>query len=288
MDTSLKQFLNYLKYEKNCADHTIVAYEKDVTYFINYLKSENLTIRQFEYQHARGFLVVLYNEKLNRTTVSRKISVLRTFYRFLESENNPFEALVHPKHKKYLPDFFYEEEMKQLFYEVDQGKRLHKRDLLLLEFLYATGIRVTELVNLLITDIDNELMQVKVLGKGSKERIVPFGSFALSALREYLPVRRNLMNAPHDYLFVNHRGMPLTERGVRYILNEIVKRSSMNTKIHPHKLRHTFATHLINAGADLRTVQELLGHVNLSTTGKYTHVTKEQLQKTYLNAHPRA
>ncbi|UTH14669.1 site-specific tyrosine recombinase/integron integrase [Macrococcus equipercicus] len=290
MQSQINAFIAYLKNEKNFSSHTLTAYNNDVRSFIDYLNREGLNIETFSYQNARGYLVYLYDQKLTRSSVSRKISSLKTFYRFIQLDKdavNPFDALVHPKKEQYLPAFFYEEEMAQLFAEIDQGKPLHKRDQLILELLYATGARVSELVNLKLQDIDEEMMVIKLLGKGNKERIVPFGSFALKSLRNYFPVRQQYAH-DHDYLLINSRGEPLTARGVRYILDQVIMRAGNVSEIHPHKLRHTFATHLLNEGADLRTVQDLLGHVNLSTTGRYTHVTKEHLRQTYLNAHPRA
>lgn len=162
------------------------------------------------------------------------------------------------------------------------------RDKVILELLYATGIRVSELVHIKTQDLDMKLPGVKVLGKGNKERFIPFGEFCKQSIERYLKEFKPLKHVDHDYLIVNMQGQPITERGVRYVLNDVVKRTSGVTNIHPHKLRHTFATHLLNQGADLRTVQSLLGHVNLSTTGKYTHVSNQQLRKVYLNAHPRA
>ena len=162
------------------------------------------------------------------------------------------------------------------------------RDRVILELLYATGIRVSELVNIKIQDLDMQTPGVKVLGKGHKERFVPFGEFCRQSIEVYLQEFKPKLNSNHDFLLVNMNGAPITERGVRYVLNDVVKRTAGVTEIHPHKLRHTFATHMLNQGADLRTVQSLLGHVNLSTTGRYTHVSNEQLKKVYLNAHPRA
>lgn len=290
MDKAIEDFSRYLLYEKGFSPHTQTAYIQDVLQFEQYLKAQHLQIDTFQYRDARGYLVHLYNQQLTRSTVSRKISSLKTFYRFLrldQEETNPFDSLIHPKQDKYLPQFFYEEEMARLFAEVDQGKPFHKRDRLILELLYATGLRVSELVSLRLTDIDEEMMVLKVLGKGNKERIVPFGQFALESLRDYLPLRRQYAK-DHDGLLINQQGGILTVRGVRYILTDIIKRTGQVSHIHPHMLRHTFATHMLNEGADLRTVQDLLGHVNLSTTGRYTHVTKEHLRQTYLSAHPRA
>lgn len=290
MDQRVEDFSRFLRLEKGFSDHTQTAYVQDVLHFMEYLSQQHIGLDSFVYRDARGYLVHLYDQKLTRSTVSRKISSLKTFYRFLQLDRdavNPFDSLIHPKHEKYLPQFFYEEEIERLFAEVNQGRPFHVRDQLILEVLYATGIRVSELVNLQLTDLDEEMMLLKVLGKGNKERIVPFGSFALKSLREYLPLRRQHAK-DHDFLLINQQGGPLTARGVRYVLNDIIKRTGQVSHIHPHMLRHTFATHLLNEGADLRTVQDLLGHVNLSTTGRYIHVTKEHLRQTYLNAHPRA
>lgn len=290
MDAEIKDFLYYLRYERNFSEHTLIAYEKDLKHFNNFLKVEGLTIHTFQYIDARNYLVSLYDKGLKRTTVARHISSLRTFYKFVYrdlEQNNPFNQLVHPKQEKYLPSFFYEEEMKQLFEAIDRNKPMYLRDKVILELLYATGIRASELTQLKLQNIDQSLMTIKILGKGNKERLVPYGAFAETALIAYLEFRKT-KQIYHDYLLINYRGEPLTERGVRYILEQIVNNASGIQNIHPHKLRHTFATHLLNHGADLRTVQNLLGHVNLSTTAKYTHVTKEHLRKSYLNAHPRA
>ena len=178
--------------------------------------------------------------------------------------------------------------MEALFQTVSKGNQKDLRDRVILELLYATGIRVSELVSLKVSDVDLEMCWVKVLGKGGKERIVPFGEFCRQSLEVYLEQFKPIQNVQHDYLITNLKGQPITERGVRYVLNDIVKRTAGVTAIHPHKLRHTFATHMLNEGADLRTVQSLLGHVNLSTTGRYTHVTNRQLRNVYLKAHPRA
>lgn len=229
---------------------------------------------------------------IKRTSVSRKISTLRSLYQYWMSVDsdiqNPFIQLVHPKKEHHLPSFFYEEEMEKLFKTLDDGKKTNIRDRVILELLYATGIRVSELGHIQMSDIDLNYAFVKVLGKGNKERIVPFGEYCQSAIVDYIEQFRSQMRLDHDFLIVNMRGKPITERGVRYALNEIVKRTQGVYHIHPHKLRHTFATHLLNQGADMRSVQSLLGHESLSTTSQYTHVTKDQLRKVYLSAHPRA
>jgi len=287
-----KKFLNMLKVERNFSDHTLKAYHDDLAQFNQFLEQELLNLRTFEYKDARNYLSYLYSNNLKRTTVSRKISTLRTFYEFWMTQdtsvNNPFIQLVHPKKEQYLPQFFYEEEMEALFNTVSNDAKKGLRDRVVIELLYATGIRVSELVNIKVMDLDMNLTGVKVLGKGNKERFVPFGEFCRQSIEQYLEKFKPLKGKSHPYLIVNMKGDPITERGIRYLLNDVVKRTAGVTEIHPHKLRHTFATHLLNQGADLRTVQSLLGHVNLSTTGKYTHVSNQQLRKVYLNAHPRA
>ncbi|MGD3154511.1 tyrosine recombinase XerC [Staphylococcus warneri] len=292
MNDIQKAFLYMLKVERHFSDHTLKSYHDDIVQFNDFLYQESLDLNDFEYKDARNYLSFLYSKNLKRTTVSRKISTLRTFYEYWmtqdESVVNPFVQLVHPKKEQYLPQFFYEEEMEALFKTVDTDSKKGMRDKVILELLYATGIRVSELVHIKTQDLDMKLPGVKVLGKGNKERFIPFGEFCKQSIERYLKEFKPLKHVDHDYLIINMQGQPITERGVRYVLNDVVKRTSGVTNIHPHKLRHTFATHLLNQGADLRTVQSLLGHVNLSTTGKYTHVSNQQLRKVYLNAHPRA
>ena len=291
----LSSFIRYVQLEKNFSVHTIREYEKDLTEFFSFLQAEGVSsIDEVEYVHARLFITKLYDEKKARTTISRKISSIRSFFKFANREFNlddaPFRSLYHPKKEERLPNFFYEEELNILF-EKNQGTDLKSlRNMAILELLYATGIRVSELVSIELNQIDFSYNIIRVMGKGRKERIVPFGVFASDALLIYKDeVRPKLMKTKqHDKLFVNMRGGELTDRGVRHILKEMIEKASMHTKVYPHMFRHTFATHLLNNGADLRTVQELLGHAHLSSTQVYTHVTKEALRKTYMNAHPRA
>lgn len=292
---ALQQFITYIQLEKNYSALTSEAYQQDLQEFFSFLKQEQVTtLEEVEYVHARLFVTQLYNEEKARATISRKISSIRSFFRFLNREfqlnDASFQSLYHPKKESRLPRFFYEEELKMLF-EANEGETpKEKRELAILELLYATGIRVSELTSIQLKDVDFSLSILRVMGKGRKERYVPFGQFAHEALQLYVTdVRPILMKKQqHDSLFVNMRGEPLTARGVRYILNEMVKKTELTTTIYPHMIRHTFATHLLNQGADLRTVQELLGHASLSSTQVYTHVTKEHLRNTYMNAHPRA
>ncbi|GED18758.1 tyrosine recombinase XerC [Kurthia gibsonii] len=292
---ALQQFITYIQLEKNYSSLTSEAYQQDLQEFFSFLKQEQVTtLEEVEYVHARLFVTQLYNEEKARATISRKISSIRSFFRFLNREfqlnDASFQSLYHPKKESRLPRFFYEEELKMLF-EANEGETpKEKRELAILELLYATGIRVSELTSIQLKDVDFSLSILRVMGKGRKERYVPFGQFAHEALQLYVTDARPILmkKQQHDSLFVNMRGEPLTARGVRYILNEMVKKTELTTTIYPHMIRHTFATHLLNQGADLRTVQELLGHASLSSTQVYTHVTKEHLRNTYMNAHPRA
>lgn len=295
LQNQLDQFIRYVQLEKNFSLHTVREYTSDLEEFFAFLHAEGIQkITEVEYIHARLYVTKLYDEKKARTSISRKISSIRSFFRFLNREQNiddaPFRSLYHPKKEERLPSFFYEEELKELFEKNEGDEPIQIRNMALLELLYATGMRVSECVSLELTDIDFHYNIVRVMGKGRKERIIPFGQYAHDALKRYIDqVRPTLMKKEnHQKVFVNMRGGELTARGVRYILSEMIDNASMHTKIYPHMLRHTFATHLLNNGADMRTVQELLGHANLSSTQIYTHVTKEALRKTYMNSHPRA
>lgn len=292
---AIEQFVRFIQLEKNFSVHTVKEYEFDLKEFVEFLSAEGITnIADVEYLHARLYVTKLYDEQKARSSISRKISSIRSFFRFLNREflldDASFRSLYHPKKEKQLPNFFYEDELSKMF-EANKGTDLKSiRNMALLELLYATGIRVSECISIEMEDIDFQYSIIRVMGKGRKERIVPFGQYAHEALTKYKDeVRPKLMKKEkHQRFFVNMRGGQLTARGVRYILNQMIEKASMHTKIYPHMLRHTFATHLLNNGADLRTVQELLGHVNLSSTQVYTHVTKEHLRNTYMNTHPRA
>lgn len=295
LQSQLDQFIRYVQLEKNFSLHTVREYTSDLEEFFAFLHAEGIQkITEVEYIHARLYVTKLYDEQKARTSISRKISSIRSFFRFLNREQNiddaPFRSLYHPKKEERLPSFFYEEELKELFEKNEGDEPIQIRNMALLELLYATGMRVSECVSLELADIDFHYNIVRVMGKGRKERIIPFGQYAHEALIRYIDqVRPTLMKKEnHQKVFVNMRGGELTARGVRYILSEMIDNASMHMKIYPHMLRHTFATHLLNNGADMRTVQELLGHANLSSTQIYTHVTKEALRKTYMNSHPRA
>lgn len=292
----MEAFLRYLKVERVYSEHTIANYQRDLVDFQHFLNHElaDLDFCTVRYREARLYVSHLYDKAYKRTTMQRKISSLRTFYRFLlqqkQIEENPFAYIVIQNREQKLPEFLYEKELNVLFESVHGEEPLDKRNAALLELLYATGMRVSEITGLKVEDIDMTHRYILVHGKGNKERYTPFNEHAFQALDCYLSQARKVLmkGEDHPYVFVNHLGKPLTERGVRYILDELIKKSSLTADIHPHELRHTFATHLLNNGADMRTVQELLGHVDLSSTQIYAHVTKEKLQQTYRHCHPRA
>lgn len=292
-----ESFIEYLQIEKNASPYTIKYYLNDLETLFEFLRIEGITdLSDVDHNTVRLFLTVLYDRKLSRRSVSRKISSLRSFFRFLEREKivttNPFIQVTLPKANTKVPGFLYMEELEKLFEVSDLTDPLGQRDQAMLETLYATGMRVSECQGLLLESIDFSIGTMFVKGKGRKERYLPFGQFAESSLKTYINEGREKLlakaNTSSNVVFLNARGNPLTARGMRLILNKMVKQAALTVHVNPHKLRHTFATHMLNEGADLRTVQELLGHENLSSTQIYTHVTKDRLRSVYMNSHPRA
>lgn len=290
-------FMRYLITERGYSKETKKAYERDIDDFFAFLQTTgDQELAQLDHLDVRSYLAALNDHEYSRNTISRKIASLRSFYNYLLKQQlvneNPFSYVHLKKKNQRLPRFFYQKEMDLLFDSVQGDAPLDQRNRALLEVLYGAGLRVSECINLTwqVIDFDNSVMLIH--GKGNKDRYVPLGSFAADALAEYRTQgRAQLMQRfgqDHDFVFINHRGGQLTVAGVGYILKQLIKKSSLTGEIHPHMLRHTFATHLLNNGADLRTVQELLGHADLSTTQIYTHVTKERLQENYRSFFPRA
>lgn len=248
-----------------------------------------------DYQVIREFLNYLYNKKYSNRAIARHISSLRSFFKYLKKENiitnNPMILISNPKIEKKLPKIVYSKELEVILNTPDTNTLMGIRDTLILELLYATGVRVSELVNIKLMDIDVSQKEIKILGKGSKERIVLYGSRCATLLDDYIKkVRPNLVNDKYSktYLLLSKTGRPINTREIRYIIDDVVKKAGLKIHISPHVLRHTFATDLLNNGADLRSVQQLLGHESLSTTTIYTHITNERLRHVYLNTHPRA
>jgi integrase/recombinase XerC len=304
MITYLNKFLTYLEVEKNYSPHTTLNYRIDLEEFAGFLGK--ISIEAVEYPDLRRFLAQLKGRNLKPRTVSRKLSSLRSFFKFLQREkviqSNPAKLMMTPKLDKPLPHFMSEEEAVQLIESPKSGKTNSPRDKAIFEILYSTGIRVSELVGLNVEDVDFISNIVKVMGKGKKERLVPIGDQALNVLKKYMDSRENSpakvnKNSPPlvggvrgggNFVFANKSGTRLSDRSVRNIINKYILEQAMSQHVTPHMFRHSFATHLLNHGADLRSVQELLGHVNLSTTQIYTHLTTEKIKKVYDQSHPRA
>lgn len=286
MSRYVDKFISYLEIEKNYSVHTLLNYRIDLRDFERFI--ENKPIEKVDYHELRKFLVTLRGKKSASRTIARKLSTLRSFYKFLHREgyirNDPAILLMSPKIEKTLPKFLSEKEMSKFIETPSMRNVAGKRDRAILETLYSTGMRVSELVGLNIDGVDMISNIAKVAGKGKKERLVPIGDKALDAIRAYLDGRQQRSRA----LFLNKNGTRLSDRSVRNIVNKHIKSACINQNISPHVLRHSFATHLLNRGADLRSVQELLGHVNLSTTQIYTHVTTDRLKEVYNKSHPRA
>ncbi len=296
MNKEIDNFISYLEDERNLSFHTSENYRRDLIQFLNFLKTKGslfLNPKRIDVSIARLYLRHLEKKGLKRRSLARKIASSRSFFKYLRREaiveTNPFELLLTPKLEKRLPHFLYPEEMKTLINSVDAKQTAGRRDRAILEALYASGMRVSEIVKLKLSDLDLAGGEIKVVGKGSKERIVLLGSHAIMALRRYLDeVRPSLIKRKNDVLFLSRLGTRLTTRSVERMIKKHAKKCGLTKKITPHIIRHSFATHLLSGGADLRTVQELMGHSSLSTTQIYTHITKERLKSVYESAHPRA
>ena len=301
MGNIIQDFQIYLEVERNVSAHTRVAYIADIQEFARFLHNNNFIKSQDEIinvepENIREYLSYLYRQKVKKVTVNRKVSSLRAFYKYVlrtgKIKNNPAEMIQTLKTEKYMPTFLSVDEMFELLKAQDESSVLSLRNRAMLEIFYSSGLRLSELAGLDLIDLDFNQKLVKVRGKGRKERIVPVGGPALKAVQEYLgkigEIRKDtsgdIFKKP---LFLNARGERITTRSIARIVNEITSKSGIGRKISPHALRHSFATHLLNAGADLRSIQELLGHESLSTTQKYTAVNINRMMEIYDKAHPR-
>ena len=287
------KFLEYLEYQKAYSKYTIKNYEHDIDEFLNYLDKESLDYKSIEYSDCRFYLMYLNEKNDKHSSIARKLSSLRSFYKYLAKEkivdSNVFSLITSPKKEKKLPRYFEYNELEELFATPNKTKPLGQRDLLILELLYATGIRVGEAVNIKLKDIDKVKRHIKILGKGNKERIVLYGEYCEDILNLYLEDGRcKLLHDDNEYLLLNNNGDKITERGVRYALDKVINKTSLNKKISPHMIRHSFATHLLNEGCDLLTVQKLLGHESIKATQIYTHVSTDHLKEVYYKNFPRA
>ena len=305
MQQYIDEFMQHLKYERNVSEHTLRNYASDLEQFYDHIappdrdgKRRHVDIRALDNLTIREFMASLYEKQKKKSSIHRKIAALRTFFRFLCREGvlevNPASMVASPRVDRKLPNHLTIEQAIRFIETPDLDTVLGKRDRAILELLYASGVRVSELVNLNLPDIDFANQTVRVKGKGRKERIVPFGDHALKALQIYLEVRGELLiEAEPDKIdplavFMNYQGTRITTRSVGRMIDKYIKICADIHHISPHSLRHSFATHLLDAGADLRTIQELLGHVRLSTTQQYTHVSTDRLMEVYDKAHPKA
>ena len=290
MKKDLENYLKYLEFNKNYSENTIISYEKDIIEYLDYLERECLSLYDVKYSDIRFLLEYYDSLKLSNLSIRRKISSLKGFYKYLcregKIDDNPFSYVSLPKKEKKLPQFLNYNEMIEIFDVIDITTLLGLRNRLIMELLYATGIRVSELVNIKIGDIDISNRSINVTGKGDKERIVFFNEITKKCLNKYIDESKEVRKS--DYLILNNNGKNITTRGIRLIMDKVIKETSIIKNVHPHILRHTFATHLLNNGCDLLTVQELLGHVSISTTGIYTHVTTEHVKDVYYHTHPRS
>lgn len=298
MEEIVETFIKHLSAERSLSENSIDAYKRDVKQYLSYIEEKKLQFQDIEYRAIRSYLGYLQKNSYSKRSVARKLSALRCFYRFHQKDTgkkNPFEIVSAPKIDKKLPKFLLESAVEDLLAAPDISSPKGLRDRAMLEVLYATGIRVGELINLNIDSIDYLNAEVRVFGKGKKERIVPIHKQAVSAVQAYLKngrtiftKKRSSRNGATAALFINQRGGRLTTHGVRYLVATYIEAVGLSKGISPHAIRHSFATHLLEAGADLRHVQELLGHVDLSTTQVYTHLSRARLRDVYMRSHPRA
>lgn len=294
MSDYIQEFMEYIRIQKNYSNYTETNYLIDLEEYEKYINQTKINYLNITYKEINEYIKYLKEVKnLETTSINRHLSSLRSFYNYLVNKNklknNPFKLIKGPKNKQVLPNYMKYNEF-EIMVNSCHDDDLGVRNKVILELLLATGARIGELINVKLNDIDLERREIKVLGKGNKERIVYFNEHSYVVLTEYLNSSRvNLLkNKTSEYLFINHLGNHLTDRGVRTIIDNIIKESSLNSHITPHTFRHTFATMLLNEGCDLKSVQELLGHVNLSTTSIYTHLSNDRIKDIYLHTHPRS
>ena len=288
-DQNLRSFFNFLIIEKGLSKNTVKAYETDIKGFIKWINKNNKqSLLNIKESSVNQYISYLFSLKLKSSSVNRKISSLKSFYLFLLKKklirHSPFSEVISPKQEKYLPASMSESEVEKLLNSPDASKDIEQRDKAMIEMLYATGMRISELVNLKITDIDMNRSVIKVMGKGSKERLIPFGESASEALFNYLKIRKD---SSSKEVFISNRGRKITRVAFWQRIKVYLLRENLKISISPHTLRHAFATHLLNRGADLRSVQLLLGHSDLSTTQIYTHIAKQRLGDVLKKHHPR-
>jgi integrase/recombinase XerD len=286
---SIEDFLRYLLIDKNYSNNTIESYKEDLLKFSEFFNNKDIS--SIDIDDLKKYVKYLNNQELNELSISRNISCIKSFYKYLNIEkiidNNPSDSLFLPKVRKKLPNTLSEEEVDRLL-DIKLTDMYSYRNKAMLEVLYATGLRVSELVNLKMENIDFESDIIRTYGKGNKERVIPIGEYAKTYLEKYLNEYRYQMlkHGNNEYVFLNNHGKNMTRQGFFKIIKQIASDAGINKEISPHVLRHSFASHLLKHGADLRTIQELLGHSNVSTTQIYTHISNEELKENYKNYHP--
>jgi integrase/recombinase XerD len=294
LEAAVVRFLRYLQVERGLSANTLTAYRQDLRKFAGFAAARKVSLQAVDRDSVLEFLSWLYRKKLSSRSVARHLVALRVFLRFCVAEEllreDPTQNLEAPRIWKSLPVFLTLQQVERLLEQPDAATPLGARDAAMIEVLYSTGLRVSELVGLRLAEVDMQMGCVRCVGKGNKERIVPLGRNALGALRRYLEVSRPVLSKgrPSPYVFMNHRGAKMTRVGFWKVLKAYGRRAGLPAKLSPHKLRHSFATHLLERGADLRSVQMMLGHADISTTQIYTHVTQERLRQIYRTHHPRA
>jgi integrase/recombinase XerC len=294
MRPELREFLDYLRHERNASAHTISGYRRDLGQFIAYLGERGGSLRKVDNVQIRGFMALLHERRLKKSSAARKLAAIRSFFQYGIKRKwvteNPARMVATPKQEKGLPSFLSEEEMVGFLDIPPSGRPLDLRDRAILELLYASGIRVGELVGISLEDANLRERLVRVRGKGKKERLVPFGRTAGERLSAYLLARPELARSRvgERALFLNYQGRRLTARSVERVVDKYIRLTAVKRRISPHSLRHSFASHLLSRGADLRVIQELLGHESLATTQKYTHLNLGQLMDVYRKSHPRS
>lgn len=298
IDNAVEEFINFIRVERQYSTQTITAYAKDLSELAIYIDEEKLgsDIKVVDFYVLRGFITTLYDKELSKSSIERKISTLKSFFKFLYRrgiiEDNPARMLKFPKKEKYLPNVFNVDDIFTLLDLPDKSTPMGMRDALILELLYGTGVRVSELVGLDRNAVDLNGMRILVRGKGKKERIVPLAPELISLIKDYYKVMYDIVSegrvVESDALIINRLGSRMTDRTIRRIVETYLKKAGLPLDYSPHSFRHTFATHLLEGGADLRSIQELLGHESLATTQKYTHSDLASLLKVYDDTHPMA
>ena len=291
MKELINNYIEYIDKELNYSNETILSYKNDLTEYYKYLNNNKINYKSITKLEILDYLKYLDNYKLSNKTISRHLSSLRSFYNYLVEikilDGNVFKRVRNPKVEKKLPNYLSINEIEELLNSIEENTKENIRDKCLFEIMYSTGMRVSEVSNLKVSNINFSDNSIRVMGKGSKERIVYYGAILKDILNKYMKIRNEFLKKGNiENLFINKNGDVLSRESIAYIINKIEKKSLINHKISPHILRHSFATHLLDNGADLRSVQELLGHENLDTTEIYTHVSNERLRAVYLKYHP--